>query len=66
MKRVGQSLILRRFEEPAPQHFYISAVRDDFIPTKLSDIPFNAITIDGTAATSITINSDISTVIVRD
>lgn len=66
MKRVGQSIILRRQPDEQPQHFYVVRVRTMFIPTTLAELPYNTVTLDGNPETTVTINTKIVTAVIRE
>ena len=65
MKRIGISSTLKRLDEPAPQHFVEVSVSDELLPTTPDELPYNAITLDGTAATVVTLTGALPTTVVR-
>lgn len=65
MKRIGESLILEALLDTEPPVFRIVDRYTQFVPTNENEVPYNAISLDGTSATVVTLNSTYPSTIIR-
>lgn len=63
---MNKRFILKRRPLPDPQQYELVGSSDYILPRVEDELPFDAITLDGSSGTAVTINSRLPTVIRRD
>lgn len=63
MKVAGESIVVRLLPAPDDEYFILESVLSDFIPRNVDEVPWNALSLDGTSDTLLTIDGTLRSIL---